>query len=35
MRRTGVSKTQINPEIIEHDLHSVDESFENVEIYNC
>ena len=33
MRRTGISNTQLNTEIIEQDLHSLAECFDNVETY--
>ena len=33
MRRTGVNSTQLDTEIIEHDLHSLAECFDNVETY--
>ena len=33
VRRTGVSNTQFNTEIIKHDLNSLAECFDNVETY--
>ena len=33
IRNTGVSNTQLDTKIIEHDLHSLAECFDNVETY--
>ena len=33
MRKTGISTSQVNTEITEHDLHGLAECFDNVETY--